>query len=49
MECVKRKTKPLFSLKDSAKSIKDLNRNIKVLTNGNDNTLLFLLRQHTRT
>ena len=56
MEAIKRKNKPLFSLKDSAKLIKDLNRSIKVLLNGgaashsgSDNTLLFLLRQHTRT
>lgn len=56
MEAVKRKSKPQFSLKDSAKSIKDLNRNIKTLintggqnNNSSDNSLLFLLRQHTRT
>lgn len=58
MDNLKRKVKPLFSLKDTAKQLKELNRSIKTTNNatgnngggsGGDSTLLFLLRQHTRT
>lgn len=47
MELIKRKQKPTFSLKDTAKGIKELNLLIKA--SSTDSTLLFLLRQHTRT
>ncbi|CDW72561.1 nli interacting factor-like phosphatase family protein [Stylonychia lemnae] len=47
MEQIKRKQKGSFSLKETAKSIKELNKSIQAQSN--DSSFLSLLRQHTRT
>ena len=47
MEAIKRRVKPVFSLNEASKQVKELNKQLKSWMT--DSTLLFLLRQHTRT
>lgn len=47
MDQIKRKSKPTFSLNDASKGVKDLTN--FVTSSLQDNTLLFLVRQHSRT
>jgi hypothetical protein len=47
MESIKRKQKPVFNLNDASKGVKDLTN--LVASSIQDNSLLFLVRQHSRT
>lgn len=47
MESIKKRTKPHFSLNETSKQMKELNKQLKSWMT--DSTVLFLLRQHTRT